>query len=85
MLAGNLRMIFNDHARMFCTGIISEDSEELIESIVSGYPKAEAMDVVSRKKPIGTFIRQYDEADWQFLKRMASIIPFMSVMILRRC
>ncbi|KAF6628814.1 hypothetical protein H6F38_20095 [Paenibacillus sp. EKM208P] len=44
----------------------------LIESIVSDYSKAEAMDVVSHKKPIGTFIMQYDETDWQFLKRMAS-------------
>ncbi|MGM1019050.1 MAG: hypothetical protein ACQEXV_00465 [Bacillota bacterium] len=44
----------------------------LIESIVSDYSKAEAMDVVSHKKPIDTFIMQYDETDWQFLKRMAS-------------
>lgn len=44
----------------------------LIESIVSDYSKAEAMDVVSQKKPIGTFIMQYDETDWKFLKRMAS-------------
>ncbi|MFU1795338.1 hypothetical protein ACM1RC_15840 [Paenibacillus azoreducens] len=45
---------------------------DLIEKIVSGYSKAEAMDVVSNKKPIGTFVMQYDETDWQFLKRMAS-------------
>ncbi|MDR0268863.1 hypothetical protein [Paenibacillus sp.] len=45
---------------------------DLIEKIVSGYPKAETMDVVSHKKPINTFVMQYDETDWQFLKRMAS-------------
>jgi phage baseplate assembly protein gpV len=44
----------------------------LIESIISDYAKADAMDVVSSGKAIGTFIMQYDETDWQFLKRMAS-------------
>ncbi|AIQ15185.1 contractile injection system protein, VgrG/Pvc8 family [Paenibacillus durus] len=44
----------------------------LIESILSAYPKAEALDVVTHNTPIGTFIMQYDETDWQFLKRMAS-------------
>ncbi|WP_342436449.1 hypothetical protein NSS79_24220 [Paenibacillus sp. FSL L8-0436] len=44
----------------------------LIESIMSAYPHAETMDVASGKQPIGTFIMQYDETDWSFLKRMAS-------------
>jgi hypothetical protein len=44
----------------------------LIESIMGDYPHGETMDVVSAKQPIGTFIMQYDETDWQFLKRMAS-------------
>lgn len=44
----------------------------LIESIMSAYPHAETMDVASGKQPIGTFIMQYDETDWNFLKRLAS-------------
>lgn len=44
----------------------------LIEQIMSDYTKGEAMDVVTQQKAIGTFIMQYDETDWQFLKRMAS-------------
>lgn len=44
----------------------------LMEAIVSEYEKAETMDVVTSGKAIGTFIMQYDETDWQFLKRLAS-------------
>lgn len=44
----------------------------LIKHIMSSYPKGEAMDVVTEQKKIGTFIMQYDETDWQFLKRLAS-------------
>lgn len=44
----------------------------LIKHIMSSYPKGEAMDVVTQQKEIGTFIMQYDETDWQFLKRLAS-------------
>lgn len=44
----------------------------LIKHIMSSYPKGEAMDVVTQQKKIGTFIMQYDETDWQFLKRLAS-------------
>ncbi|GIP59577.1 contractile injection system protein, VgrG/Pvc8 family [Paenibacillus woosongensis] len=46
--------------------------KELIQSIVSQYDKADTMDVVTSGKEIGTFIMQYDETDWQFLKRLAS-------------
>lgn len=46
--------------------------KELIQSIVSQYDKADTMDMVTSGKEIGTFIMQYDETDWQFLKRLAS-------------
>lgn len=46
---------------------------ELIKSIVAEYGKeADVLDVVSSGKAIGTFVMQYDETDWEFLKRLAS-------------
>ncbi|GIP10614.1 hypothetical protein GNQ08_04065 [Paenibacillus macerans] len=46
---------------------------ELIKSIVAEYGKeADVLDVASGGKAIGTFVMQYDETDWEFLKRLAS-------------
>ncbi|RRJ65558.1 hypothetical protein EHV15_23540 [Paenibacillus oralis] len=46
---------------------------ELIKSIVEEYGReADVMDMASGGKVIGTLVMQYDETDWEFLKRLAS-------------
>jgi len=45
---------------------------ELIHKIIAPYGKAEGQDMVTDGQAIGTFVMQYDETDWEFLKRLAS-------------
>ncbi|MWC30006.1 contractile injection system protein, VgrG/Pvc8 family [Paenibacillus sp. MMS18-CY102] len=45
---------------------------DLVKAVVDDYEKGDAIDQVSKGAAIGTFIMQYEETDWQFLKRMAS-------------
>ncbi|CAH8771856.1 phage baseplate assembly protein V [Paenibacillus dendritiformis] len=45
---------------------------ELVESIIAKYPKANFISDVSDSTRLGAFTLQYNETDWQFLKRMAS-------------
>ncbi|WP_314304791.1 contractile injection system protein, VgrG/Pvc8 family [Brevibacillus parabrevis] len=44
----------------------------LVKTVLSAYGKADFIDSVTKGKTLGTFIMQYEETDWQFLKRMAS-------------
>ena len=46
--------------------------EELIKQVAKGYKNAMVDDVVSKGADIGQFIVQYEETDWEFLKRLAS-------------
>lgn len=56
----------------------------LIDDITSSYEKAHFKDDVTNGKKLGKLVMQYEETDWQFLKRMAShfytvLIPDASV------
>lgn len=44
----------------------------LIKAVLSDYKGADFIDGASHGKAIQTFVMQYEETDWQFLKRMAS-------------
>lgn len=44
----------------------------LIKEVIKDYPGADFIDVAAGSKKIEKVIVQYDETDWQFLKRMAS-------------
>ncbi|SNS56617.1 Phage late control gene D protein (GPD) [Anaerovirgula multivorans] len=45
---------------------------DMIKGIVRNYPGGDMMDKASQGKAIEKFIMQYQETDWEFLKRMAS-------------
>lgn len=45
---------------------------ELVKKVISDYPGADFMDVASEGKSIEKFTMQYQETDWEFVKRMAS-------------
>ncbi len=57
----------------------NETYEAMVKKIVGEYPGADVSDVVTKGKKKGKFILQYNETDWEFLKRMAS--HFNSVLI----
>ncbi|WP_139488159.1 contractile injection system protein, VgrG/Pvc8 family [Brevibacillus dissolubilis] len=44
----------------------------LIEEVIRAYPGSDFIDNAADSAKLGQFILQYDETDWQFLKRMAS-------------
>jgi hypothetical protein len=44
----------------------------LLQQVASDYPGVDVMDVASKGARIEKFTMQYQETDWQFLKRMAS-------------
>ncbi|MBC2580553.1 hypothetical protein [Clostridium sp. DJ247] len=46
--------------------------KELIDKVISSYSGADTIDTASNGSSIGKIIIQYNETDWQFLKRMAS-------------
>lgn len=46
--------------------------KSLIEEVLKDYSGADYIDVSAKGKKTDKFIIQYDETDWQFLKRMAS-------------
>ena len=46
--------------------------EALIKAVLAPYPGADAIVLEGGGKPIGEPIVQYDETDWEFLKRIAS-------------
>ncbi|MDR2022921.1 MAG: hypothetical protein LBQ71_06630 [Hungatella sp.] len=46
--------------------------KEMIRSIINLYPGGDILDKASQGKAIERFILQYQETDWEFLKRMAS-------------
>ncbi|WP_458121836.1 hypothetical protein [Paenibacillus sp. Z6-24] len=58
------------HKRSFQNPGLSYNA--LIQKIIAPYGKAEAQDMVTDGQAIGTFVMQYDETDWEFLKRLAS-------------
>ncbi|MBC2582570.1 contractile injection system protein, VgrG/Pvc8 family, partial [Clostridium sp. DJ247] len=45
---------------------------ELIEKVLSSYAGADYMNLAAEGKNLGRFVLQYNETDWQFLKRIAS-------------
>jgi len=45
---------------------------QLIKEILKDYPGADFIDIAAESKKIEKVIVQYDETDWQFLKRLAS-------------
>ncbi|RNB62105.1 hypothetical protein EDM57_00020, partial [Brevibacillus gelatini] len=45
---------------------------ELLDEITKAYPGSDYLDYASNGAPLGTIAIQYQETDWQFLKRMAS-------------
>lgn len=46
--------------------------EKLMKQMISQYPSGDIMDHASRGKALGHLIVQYEETDWEFLKRLAS-------------
>lgn len=46
--------------------------KELVKQVISGCAGADFIDTASNGKNTGKFIMQYQETDWEFLKRMAS-------------
>ncbi|OAB36090.1 hypothetical protein PGLA_21130 [Paenibacillus glacialis] len=51
----------------------------LIDEVISPYTDSDIIDVTTAKKKTNTLIMQYEETDWQFLKRMAS--KFYTVLV----
>ncbi len=54
---------------------------DMIKKVIEPYQGSDVIDNVTQGKPIGSFIMQYLETDWAFIKRMAShfqaaIVPF---------
>ncbi|MCM3170960.1 contractile injection system protein, VgrG/Pvc8 family [Paenibacillus sp. MER 99-2] len=45
---------------------------QLLDQIAAGYPNIDIMDAATDGAAIGKFTLQYEETDWQFLKRIAS-------------
>jgi len=45
---------------------------ELVNKVLKNYPDADFIDTATDGKETGKFIIQYDETDWEFLKRMAT-------------
>lgn len=45
---------------------------ELVRNVLKGYAGSDVIQLIGDKEPIGQPIVQYDETDWEFLKRMAS-------------
>ena len=45
---------------------------QLIKSVISGYAGCDFIDEASKGATLGKLVVQYNETDWQFLKRMAS-------------
>ncbi|MFL1676359.1 contractile injection system protein, VgrG/Pvc8 family [Paenibacillus thiaminolyticus] len=46
--------------------------EELVQHILSDYPGSDFIDLTFNNEPLDQFTVQYEETDWQFLKRMVS-------------
>ncbi|MCX7746059.1 MAG: hypothetical protein N2645_04070 [Clostridia bacterium] len=44
----------------------------LIGEVIHQYPRSDFIDEIAKEKKLEKFIVQYDETDWEFLKRMAS-------------
>lgn len=58
------------HTRTFQSGAMSYG--ELLETVNAGYEKALYLANCKVENPIGKFIVQYQETDWEFIKRLAS-------------
>lgn len=46
--------------------------ESLMKEIIKNYPGGDLMDVATKGKALSQLIVQYEETDWEFLKRLAS-------------
>ncbi|MED0681371.1 hypothetical protein P4S83_18405 [Aneurinibacillus thermoaerophilus] len=44
----------------------------LIDRVIADYPESDFIDMASKSSKLGKCVIQYNETDWQFLKRMAS-------------
>lgn len=49
-----------------------ETYKEIIKQIAAEYDGGDVLDYISNEKPIGKLIVQYEETDWEFLKRLSS-------------
>ncbi|WP_017813076.1 contractile injection system protein, VgrG/Pvc8 family [Paenibacillus shenyangensis] len=58
---------------------IEQTYDDLVTSLVREYTYGDAIDTVSNAAKLGNLVLQYDETDWQFLKRLAS--RFGSVLV----
>jgi len=52
---------------------------DLVATVVREYTYGDAIDTIAHATPLGGLVLQYDETDWQFLKRLAS--RFGSVLV----
>jgi len=52
---------------------------DLVTTVVHEYTYGDAIDTIAHATPLGGLVLQYDETDWQFLKRLAS--RFGSVLV----
>ena len=51
---------------------LSMTYQDILNEIMSDYPKAEYIDTITKGKTIEDIIVQYNETDWEFMKRLAS-------------
>lgn len=51
---------------------VTKSIEDLIRAVTQGYPTAKVAINEICNKPINQFIMQYEETDWEFIKRLAS-------------
>ncbi len=51
---------------------LSMTYQDILNEIMSDYPKAEYIDTITKGKVIDDIIVQYNETDWEFMKRLAS-------------
>lgn len=56
--------------RVYCN--LDMTYKELIADILKSYKKRDFIDNITKGMRIGNFILQYEETDWQFIKRMAT-------------
>ncbi|GAB2022997.1 hypothetical protein RyT2_20710 [Pseudolactococcus yaeyamensis] len=50
----------------------SQKFESLLAQVVNDYSDGAFIDTLSNDRPVGQFLTQYNETDWQFIKRLAS-------------
>uniref|UniRef100_UPI001FAA2CB9 DUF6531 domain-containing protein n=1 Tax=Anaerophilus nitritogenes TaxID=2498136 RepID=UPI001FAA2CB9 len=46
--------------------------KDVIKNVLSSYPKKDFQDMVTKNQKINHFLLQYEETDWEFIKRLAT-------------